>query len=134
MFSWLPDTITIGLTVLLPMSEKVVCANVVVPKNIIYPYGVDIVAQVCVTLGSIGFHNLMFGSVVPIARPLPVTAIPAFATTVTVPVAKLYLLPVIIAVAFALTVALPIDKLTLLPVTEKFAAAAIVTVPVPIFN
>ena len=109
---------TVGLTVLLPMSEKVVCANVVVPKNIIYPYGVDIVVQVCATLGSIGFHNLMFGSVVPIARPLPVTAIPAFATIVTDPVAKLYLLPVIIAVAFALTVALPIDKLTLLPVTE----------------
>jgi hypothetical protein len=46
MFNLLPDTITTGLTVLLPMSEKVVCANVVVPKNIIYPYGVDIVVQV----------------------------------------------------------------------------------------
>ena len=63
-----------------------------------------------------------------------VGTIPAFATIVTDPVAKLYLLPVIIAVAFALAVAVPIARLTLLPVTEKFASAAIVTVPVPIFN
>ena len=80
------------------------------------------------------FHSLMFGSFVPIARPLPVGTIPAFATIVTDPVAKLYLLPVTIAVAFALATASPIDKLTLLPVTEKFASAAIVTEPVPIFN
>ena len=45
MFNLLPDTITTGLTVLLPMSEKVVCANVVVPKNIIYPYGVVTLVQ-----------------------------------------------------------------------------------------